>query len=319
MAENNETLPSAPKEGPFPPVIAIISIITIIGNLLVIVTLCKKPRSELRIVYNYLVLNLATADLMVGLVGEPLWISLYWVDDDYGVSLVMSNPPSAFNITSRSVLVIAVTASRCTLLFITLERYMALEMPLRREKLFSGIALKFYILLIWLYALVTTLLTSFHDIEAFRLVLYPLAQFELVVIFVLYMRMFIIIRKFNEAQLANRVREPLIQTGHAYRLARKRECSLAKDMFFLVGAYVLCFLPLSITRSVECFASERVKITFNTAELLKIIYVSKCAIDPVLYTFIIRSYRWQVKRLFYKVTKAFAEILFTSNGAVNVQ
>ena len=319
MAENNETLPSAPKEGPFPPVIAIISIITIIGNLLVIVTLCKKPRSELRIVYNYLVLNLATADLMVGLVGEPLWISLYWVDDDDGVSLVMSNPPSAFNITSRSVLVIAATASRCTLLFITLERYVALEMPLRREKLFSGIALKFYILLIWLYALVTTLLTSFHDIEAFRLVLYPLAQFELVVIFVLYMRMFIIIRKFNEAQLANRVREPLIQTGHAYRLARKRECSLAKDMFFLVGAYVLCFLPLSITRSVECFASERVKITFNTAELLKIIYVSKCAIDPVLYTFIIRSYRWQVKRLFYKVTKAFAEILFTSNGAVNVQ
>ena len=77
MAENNETLPSAPKEGPFPPVIAIISIITIIGNLLVIVTLCKKPRSELRIVYNYLVLNLATADLMkmdkeIGLGATPI-------------------------------------------------------------------------------------------------------------------------------------------------------------------------------------------------------------------------------------------------------
>ena len=188
MAEDNETLPPTNQEeklnGLFPLVIAIIAIITIVGNLLVIVTLYKKPRTELRIVSNSLVLNLAIADLMMGFVGEPLWISLHWVDG--GVSMMlMSDSPSTLYVTTRSVLVITATASRCTLFFLTVERYVALEMPLRREKLFGGMALKLYIFLIWLDGSVTALLISFHDTNAIRLIFYILPQFELVVIFVL--------------------------------------------------------------------------------------------------------------------------------------
>ena len=86
MEQSNETSPSAPEERKlnglsFPPMITIISIITILGNLLVSVTLYKKPRSAQGIVSNYLVMNRAIADLMVGPVCEPLWISAMLMSD----------------------------------------------------------------------------------------------------------------------------------------------------------------------------------------------------------------------------------------------
>lgn len=320
MAEDNETLPPTNQEekfnGLFPLVITIISIITIVGNLLVIVTLYKKPRTELRIVSNSLVLNLAIADLMMGLVGEPLWISLHWVDG--GVSMMlMSDSPSTLYVTTRSVLVITATASRCTLFFLTVERYVALEMPLRREKLFGGMALKLYIFLIWLDGSVTALLISFHDTNAIRLIFYILPQFELVVIFVLYVRMFIIIRKFNKILLANEVRQPLVQSGDAFKLARKREFSFAKNIFLLVGTFLLCYLPFSVTRVVEYF-SDGVRTSLFFQELLLILYVSKCALDPILYTFIIPGYRWRVKEMVYNFAKTCADRLpSASNGAGN--
>ena len=321
MAEDNETLPPTNQEekfnGLFPLVIAIISIITIVVNLLVIVTLYKKPRTELRIVSNSLVLNLAIADLMMGLVGEPLWISLHWVDG--GVSMMLtSDSPSTLCVTTRSVLVIAAIASRCTLFFLTVERYVALEMPLRREKLFGGMALKLYIFLIWLDGLVNALLISFpFHTKAIRLIFFILPQFELVVIFVLYVRMFIIIRKFNKILLANEVRQPLVQSGDAFKLARKREFSFAKNIFLLVGTFLLCYLPFSVTRVVEYF-SDGVRTSLFFQELLLILYVSKCALDPILYTFIIPGYRWRVKEMVYNFAKTCADRLpSASNGAGN--
>ncbi|XP_022786735.1 beta-2 adrenergic receptor-like [Stylophora pistillata] len=320
MPENNETSPATPEEeklnGLFPPVIAIISVITTFENLLVIVILSKKPRNELRIVSNCLVMNLAIADLMVGLVGEPLWISLYWVGEEASF-LLMSEAPTAQYVTTRSVMVIAATASRCTLLFLTLERYVALEMPLRREKLFSSVALNLYIFLIWLDGSVTALLISFHDTRAVRLVFYFLPLFELVVILVLYMRMFMIIRKFNKALLASEVREPLIQSGDTFKLARRRECSFAKNIFLLVGTFVLCYLPFSVTRVVFYLSDcDSEQISFITQDTILLFYLSKCALNPILYTFSIPGYRWQVKKMFYNIAMACIDRLpYTSNGA----
>ena len=53
--------------------------ITVFGNALVIVAVYKNPFKELRTLSNYLVVNLAVADLFMGLVSETLWGMSLWV------------------------------------------------------------------------------------------------------------------------------------------------------------------------------------------------------------------------------------------------
>lgn len=51
---------------------AILSAITVPGNLLICIAILKDPRKDLRTSFNYFVLNLAIADLIVGMITDPM-------------------------------------------------------------------------------------------------------------------------------------------------------------------------------------------------------------------------------------------------------
>ena len=56
-----------------------LAMITVLGNSLVILVVVKDPFKELRTIPNYLVVNLAIADLLLGLIAEPLWGMDLWI------------------------------------------------------------------------------------------------------------------------------------------------------------------------------------------------------------------------------------------------
>ena len=136
-------------------VLAIISVVTTTGNLLVIWTIYRNPRWEQRSVSKLLVVNLAVADLMVGLLGEPLLIISHLV-------LKNSHNELANNFTTAAglVLILTMAASSCTIYNLTLERYLSLEMPPWREKLFTGLPGKLSICCIWSFALLIAFLPT---------------------------------------------------------------------------------------------------------------------------------------------------------------
>ena len=219
-----------------------LAVITTAGNLLVIVALYKDPFRELRTTANYLLVNLAVADLIMGLVIEPLWALQYWLKEN-GSNKIKSN----YSIAVDAILVLAVEASNLTVLSLTIERYIVLERPLQREALFSGTVVKISVFLIWLTAsVISSLLIPFWGKREYTLFLYAgIGVFLLFIMLGLYIRMFIIIRKFNKSLLAQGAQAALIQPGQAYITARKREQQVAKAIFLFYGTFALCWLSLS--------------------------------------------------------------------------
>ena len=270
-----------------------LAVITTAGNLLVIVALFKDPFKELRTTANYLLLNLAVADLIMGLVVEPLWAFQYWLKEIVSIKIRL-NYFKAVNV----ILVLAVEASNLTVLSLTIERYIVLERPLKREALFSGTAVKLSIFLIWLTAtVISSLLIPFWDQREYTVFLYPgIGVFLLLIMLCLYIRMFIIIRKFNKSLLAQGAQAALIQPGQAYITARKREQQVAKAMFLFYGTFALCWLPSVVLQTIKY--QEPAKIDKHICRVLLFLGLLNSALNPVLYTFRMRSFRRAIKKMF---------------------
>ena len=67
MTEHNQTYLLLPVTKWEMAVAIVLALITSIGNFMVVYTVYKDPYRELRTISNYLVVNLAAADLIVGL------------------------------------------------------------------------------------------------------------------------------------------------------------------------------------------------------------------------------------------------------------
>ena len=289
MAEQNNSLSSSViNQIPFPVPLAIMSIITTIGNLLVIAAAYKNPHKELRTVSNYLVVNLAVADLIIGLIVEPIGIILHWADD------------LKLFIAGSLLFQFAWTASSLTILFLTIERYIVLEMPLQREKLFRGVAVKIYICLIWLCGLILSLLhIPFWQQSSYSFFVATAGEVQVLIMLGLKVRMFVIICNFNKVILAQGAQQPLIQPGPAYITARAREHKFAKAIFLFVGTFALCYLPWTVTQTVRIWRFWPINNIDNVGQYLILLVFLNFALNPILYTLIMPGFRQAVKKIFY--------------------
>lgn len=276
-----------------------LAVITTAGNLLVIVAVYKDPFRELRTTSNYLLVNLAVADLITGLIVEPLWALEHWVKEGR----------LQYFISANVILALTVEASCLTVLFLTIERYIVLERPLRSEALFNGNAVKIYIFLIWLAAsVVSSLLVPFWEKRAYNLFLFAgIGFFLLLIVLGMYIRMFIIIRKFNKALLTQGAQTTLIQPDQAYITARKREQQVAKAIFLFVGTFAVCWLPSVITETIKYSQpiSEHICRGFLFLGLLN------STLNPILYTFRMPSFRRAIGSMFEDFKLACVHILYT--------
>ena len=269
----------------------VLAVMTTAGNLLVIVALCKDPFGELRTTANYLVVNLAVADLIMGLVVEPMWALQYCLNEN-DLNLILN-----YSIAVNVILVLAVEASNLTVLCLTIERYIVLERPLQREAPFSGTAVKISILLIWLTAsMISGLVKPFWKHWQYTLFLFAgIGVFLLFIMLGLYIRMFIIIRKFNKSLLAQGGQAAVIQPGQAYITARKREQQVAKAIFIFYGTFALCWLPSVVVYTINYCG---LKIDQHVRRCLLLLGLLNSALNPVLYAFRMPSFRRAIKRMF---------------------
>lgn len=100
-----------------------LALITIPGNLLVFVVVLKNPNGKMRTPFNWFILNLGIADLLVGLVVEPLAAFVH-VREAFGLPLIYHVYLQPFYFT-------ACTASVFSLGMLTIDRYIAITSPLQ--------------------------------------------------------------------------------------------------------------------------------------------------------------------------------------------
>lgn len=98
---------------------ALLMLLNIPGNLLLILAVVLDPFKKLRTPFNFMMVNLALADLIVGTVTEPLSIYIHWKE---GVGEHVTLTVSRVFFMSYF---ISCTASLLSLAILAVERYLA--------------------------------------------------------------------------------------------------------------------------------------------------------------------------------------------------
>ena len=102
---------------------AVFSVVTVPGNLLIILSVLLDPNKNLRRTpYILLILNLAITDLIVGVMVEPLSMYIHW-NEAHGL-------PINNSWLSQFVYFMCCTASLLSLAILTIDRYLAITSPL---------------------------------------------------------------------------------------------------------------------------------------------------------------------------------------------
>ncbi|XP_028401786.1 adrenocorticotropic hormone receptor-like [Dendronephthya gigantea] len=123
------------------------TLLNIPGNTLVIIVVAKDPQRNLRTPFNYFMCNLALADLIVGLICDPISVYIHWkeVTDSEVTELdYQINHLSYF---------ISCTASVLSLAAVAVERYLAIRDPHNYRSKCTGKRILLTIAGIWLFSL----------------------------------------------------------------------------------------------------------------------------------------------------------------------
>ena len=123
-------------------VFVIFGIYTVVGNILVFVVYILDPEKKLRRVSNsYFVINLAIADILVGITVEPINAASYWTENRdvlfiYYIFAVLSCVCSIVNISALMV-----------------DRFLAVLRPFKYRSLVSPTRVRMALLIIWLFSI----------------------------------------------------------------------------------------------------------------------------------------------------------------------
>lgn len=101
----------------------LVGIIAVVGNFLLCVTIYKDPYRRLRNTASCLVVNLAVADLLTGLITEPLYAA-------FEISNFMGTELRILYVIGESTAYVFVNASILSILSLALDRFIAVKYPL---------------------------------------------------------------------------------------------------------------------------------------------------------------------------------------------
>ena len=142
-------------------VYAIVSSFTVFANLLLCVAFYKDPFGELRTVQNYYILNLGIADLIMGVISEPLMVVTYW------------NSHSLIYFIHYLFAIISASCSLLNITALSIIRYFAVKQPFQTQSIVNKRNVLISIGVMWVTAIhYPTLLVLGWREKAFQLYLY---------------------------------------------------------------------------------------------------------------------------------------------------
>ncbi|XP_015194474.1 5-hydroxytryptamine receptor 4 isoform X2 [Lepisosteus oculatus] len=294
--------------------LAFIIIMTVLGNLLVMVALCKDRQLRKKKT-NYFIVSLAFADLLVAVVVMPFAaIELskgYW---EYG---------ETFCLVRTSLDVMLTTASILHLCCIALDRYYAIccqplvyrnkMTPLRVALMLGGCwVISFFISFLpimqsWNAIGIEKIIeerkfnNSTNETYCVFLVNRPYAiicsavafYIPLVLMVLAYQRIYITamehVRQIGTLQRAGSAPEAYDGSDHQGSSRMKIETKAAKTLAVIMGCFCLCWAPFFITNIIDPFIDYSVPWELWTAWLW-LGYVNS-GLNPFLYAFLNRAFR----------------------------
>ena len=299
----------------------LISIPIILGNTLVLLVTWRER--SLHQPNKYFIACLAVADLLVGILIGPVTVYELSVDHE-----------TLNNIHFCRFMVwidtLALTASICSLMFISFDRYLKISKPLQyRSRMTTSKSLKI-IFIIWLISITFATYASTPDSGSTGFVvnsgylcwqLYDTSQdkgnkyltflyisvvfLPAIVILIMYALIFVFAHK-RQKMLRN---GELGETGQNQRSVLRQDLKIVRMLLIVVGVFLFCWLPLSIYNLISIYSPNTFLdwyrrswksyfISFMVVTLLPLIN-SLC--NPIIYACLDQTYREAFKYLFQKM------------------
>lgn len=214
----------------------ILMLINIPGNLLVILAVALDPNKNLRNSFNFLVTNLAVADLVVGLVTDPLSIHIHFKE---GKNHAISDAEiKAIHMSYF----ISCTASVLSIILLACDRYLALVYPTRHRLIMSRPTLLLSIILIWVVSIALPCIYFQVGYIRYAFIFANTAVVVAIITTVFtYTRLIIKFRKPTEATISD------ISLSTAVRPSLNNDQRHITEMFLVILIAVLCcYVPSTI-------------------------------------------------------------------------
>ena len=247
------------------------------GNYAILITLWKTP--SLHSVANILLASLALSDLAVGLVVQPLYITL----------LLKKNLGSGFELVFTILTTFLCLSSFFTTAAIGVDRLLALQLHLRYETVVTPVRVAGLAIFIWVYCALYSSIVLWLPKIFYKG--FPLMTFALLLVnFATYLKIYLTVLR-HQVQIASLELQRQGHQGNMFRRLRKS----AVNTFLVFIVLVVCYTPRSLV-------SVLIEDAFSSATEVDIVSITivflNSSLHPVLYCWRIRELRTAMKQRF---------------------
>ncbi|XP_078348993.1 melanocyte-stimulating hormone receptor-like [Oculina patagonica] len=266
---------------------------TIMLNIVTIYALRKT--SSISKPLKTLLLSLAVSDLGVGLLGQPLEVA-------YLMGMLRwNNRNRAIDIVSAVVLGGFYLSSLCSIMAISADRFIAIQMPLRYDDLVTRRRVVTVVITIWLFSALLSpcsvlLLTSNATFAIFVIiesVFFPAAT-------LFYYKIYFTIRSHKE-QIQSQIQQLAENSDMA---DRARITKSAHSTFCIYLLFLLCYLPhlfISIARQIHGSNGTTIRTLYVSSETLVLLNSS---LNPVIYCWKMRHIRHTIMDILRNISRS---------------
>ena len=255
----------------------IIAFLAVFGNGLVVGSFIRHSR--LRTITNYFVVSLAVADILVGVISIPIWISM----------LLYSSGGQRMQTVYNALDLFAGSCSILHLVAISLERFYAVVYPIRHRNTSAKV---YYIFLIAVWIIPAAACGSSVEFKKTN------REANMLFLFIVFFVMPLLVILYTYARIwhtANSRIQPSQETSRSM----KRDMRIAVTIALVIGFFVIAWLPFFTVQLLLVFCQKCQPTIFSTELLLfvKFMHYSNSAVNPIVYAVKIPEFRRAFKQL----------------------
>ena len=255
----------------------IIAFLAVFGNGLVVGSFIRHSR--LRTITNYFVVSLAIADIIVGIISIPIWITM----------LLYSTGGETISTVYNVLDLFAGTCSILHLVAISLERFFAVVYPIRHRNTSAKV---YYVFLVAVWIIPAAACGSSVELRKTN------REANMLFLFIAFFVLPLLVILFTYARIWHAANSR-IQPSHERSRSMKRDMRIAVTIALVIGFFVIAWLPFFTVQLLLVFCQQCRPRIYSTDLLLfvKFMHYSNSAVNPIVYAVKIPEFRRAFKQL----------------------